>query len=130
MNKIDGMTNLERSGRIADLVLVYGQYSGYAEREDETVAVDMLTDMRHWADVYGVDLDDAWEASGMHYSAEVTRTDDTCIRVECDRCPRPEIVVTLADWLSVTSGDFGMPEDGTVMLRCTAWPAAWHALAP
>ena len=42
---------------------------GYDHRDD-AVVIDVLTDLRHFADEYGIDFEQAVMLSEMHYEAE------------------------------------------------------------
>ena len=68
------MTNNEkRAERAYRLMLTHCQSTGTDFKDDDhrTVFTDLLTDMRHLADQYGVDFDDAVGVSEYHYKEEV-----------------------------------------------------------
>lgn len=57
--------------RIAPLVQAYGDMYEAGDEATETVLVDMLTDLRHYADATQIDWDHADATTAMHHHAEV-----------------------------------------------------------
>jgi len=52
-------------------MLVYGQYAGEENEDQETLIVDLMTDLLHDAKNCGYDLAACLERARMHYDAEV-----------------------------------------------------------
>lgn len=63
-------TNLDRAARVAALL---DQYADAHDKgsEPETVLTDVLADLMHWADAYGVDFRPALWLATEHHAAEV-----------------------------------------------------------
>jgi hypothetical protein len=59
----------QRAGAVEDLMMIYRERNE-AEHEHGTNAVDLLTDLRHWCDVYAVNFHQACDMSYQHYLAE------------------------------------------------------------
>lgn len=64
------LTNDDRSGRAADLLLIYSQRHDKGE-DEETTFTDLLADLMHYADTYAIEWDGAVSRARMHYVAEV-----------------------------------------------------------
>lgn len=63
--------NEKRAMRIADLMLIYMQRMGTEDEPRELNFRDMLTDMMHYADVYGIDFNHELSMATDNYSEEV-----------------------------------------------------------
>jgi hypothetical protein len=66
--------NDDRAEFASDAVIAYKDSKGtdeYEGEEEQTVLGDMLADLQHWADQYGVDFQQAIENGQTHYEAEI-----------------------------------------------------------
>jgi len=63
--------NAERAGRMEGLMMGMRQRNG-ADRDPETNVCDLLTDLMHYCDVYGVDFDGRLDMARVHYNEEIT----------------------------------------------------------
>jgi len=65
--------NAERTETAYRTLLVYAQYKDQRDEDMETNMTDLVTDLRHLADEYGIDFYDLLDRTYMHYSAERVR---------------------------------------------------------
>ena len=63
-------TNEKRACVIADLMLIYRDRTAHDGDDDATVLCDLLAEIGHWCDSYGVTLSSALRRAEMHYNAE------------------------------------------------------------
>ena len=62
-------TNISRTENIYRLMLVYAQYQG-GEEDPESLVIDLLTDLRHYCDEYGLNLGKLDRVAHEHYLYE------------------------------------------------------------
>ena len=64
-------SNATRAARVASVVAAYAEKVGGDDRDTASLLVDLLTDLQHAADVYGIDWDWVTRVSAAHHDVEV-----------------------------------------------------------
>jgi hypothetical protein len=65
------MALTSRTEKVYRTLLVYKQYIGLYEHENETALIDILADLMHWANEYGLDFPQALDTAQGHYQFEI-----------------------------------------------------------
>jgi hypothetical protein len=63
-------SNALRANRVADAFTAYAAEEKLTREDPETILVDFLTDLRHWCDGHGIDLNDYLDRSARAHKEE------------------------------------------------------------